>query len=184
MIAYVILISIALGLAVAVFAWLRITGESAAKPPVDCKEGTTIMLESYSCERDVSGIPTGNIILTLKNNGLFNIDGVIVKVSDEFGKEPVDLLKPKVSGGSVAGHYSLIKIVEGAAVGLKPGESDNIEFSSEKYDDGTKRFIPYTPQYIKKITIQPFIRDKRKIACIGSTIAETLGNPPDCQINP
>src|SRR3990167_3334945 len=93
MVAYVILISIALSLAVAVFAWLKITGESAVKPPVDCKEGTTIMLESYNCERDpITGEPMGNMILTMKNNGLFNIDGVIVKVSDDIGKEPVDLL--------------------------------------------------------------------------------------------
>ena len=43
MLSYVLLISIVIALSVGVFAWIRTMAEFS--PPVDCKEGTSIILE-------------------------------------------------------------------------------------------------------------------------------------------
>ena len=62
MVSYVLLVSISIIVGVGVFAWLKIV--SNAEPTVDCKEGTSIVLNSISCN-----LETERITLNLKNNG-------------------------------------------------------------------------------------------------------------------
>lgn len=167
MIAYVILISIALGLAAAVYAWLRYF-PPIINEPVGCKEGTTISLENYSCTSD------GNIILTIKNTGRFNIDGIIAKFGNDSDKEPVTMLKPNYTvvlpAAPTPGHFSF---------NLTTGKSKEAKFNSIKSDN-----TPYNPSggIVRVAQIQPFIMDKRKkITCIGAVIKEPLINP-ECKI--
>lgn len=80
LIAYVILISIALSLSVFVFAWLRcyLPG-SCGSEARECPEGAVLVIKDYSCGADDSG---RILNLTIQNRGLFSVDGFIIKVND------------------------------------------------------------------------------------------------------
>lgn len=170
MIAYVILISIALGLAVAIYAYLSYV-VNIVKPPIDCPEGTTISLESYECDT-----LTGYIRLTIKNTGRFNVDGIMAKFSDNLSKEPVVMLQPNTAGTegmpgqTTPGHFSFAL--------LSPGTSKVAQFSPVNESN-----LPYITLdgTVKLVQIQPFKKGKRKIACIGTIIKEPLTNP-ECRI--
>ncbi len=169
MVAYVILISIAMGLAVAIFAYLSYV-VNIVKPPFDCKEGTSISLEDYGCNPDL-----GEINLTIRNNGRFNVDGIIVKFSDNSSKEPVIMLKPQYSGttglfsAATKGHFSFDI--------LPPGDIPRVA----KFTIMQDNLPPYDIKdgTLKIIQIQPFIRDKKKVACTGTTIKQPL---IDCHV--
>ncbi len=161
MIAYVILISIAMGLAVGVYAFLKVVSEGT-KPPIDCKQGTTISLENYDCKPD-----EGIITLTIKNTGRFNVNGIIAKFGDDTTKEPVEMLKPYPFLSALLGHFSF---------DLAPGESKEAKF---------KKTDAYNPPegIVRVVQIQPYIMDKRKTVCLGVTIKETIISP-ECNIIP
>jgi len=71
-IAYVLLIVVAISLSLLVYAWLK--GQMPGKTE-QCPEGINLVIEDYSC----SG---GVINLTLRNKGLFVLEGIIIKASD------------------------------------------------------------------------------------------------------
>ncbi len=157
MVAYVILISIALGLAVGVYSYWSVL-VNIAKSPLDCKEGTSVSLENYSCD-DVLQI----ITLKIKNTGRFDVDGIIAKFGEDPNKEPVSVFDPFPIIGA-PGHFSF---------DLKTGESKEAKF---------KRSNSFSSDYIKVVEIQPFvIMDKRKVVCTNSVIKEPLSNP-DCKV--
>ena len=150
-VAYAIMIAIAISLAVAVFAWLRPLVDS--KPAVDCNEGTSVYLESYSCNT-----LTKDFGLIIKNNGGFNVSGVIVKVSDDVAKEPTVALQPDDSTGvnTAPGYYQFFP-------DLQPGNSLPANFTYS----GT----------IKRIGYQAFIFDTvnhKKVVCQGTAIKQTI----------
>ena len=65
MVSYVILISIVIAVSIGVYAYLKaFVGD--VEPAIDCKEETSFIIESYTCS-------IGNLELTLRNNGRFNI---------------------------------------------------------------------------------------------------------------
>ncbi len=171
MVAYVILISIAMGLAVAIYAYLNYV-VNIVKPPVECKEGTSISLEDYGCDPVLH-----EINLTIRNNGRFNVDGIIVKFSDNSSKEPIIMLKPQYSGTSgiflaaTTGHFSFDS--------LSPGEDNNIRIAKFTIiqDDGS--LYPIKEGTLKTVNILPFIRDKKKVACTGTAIKQPL---IDCSV--
>lgn len=167
MVAYVILISIALGLALAVYTYLTYVVK-IIEPVKDCKDGTTISLDSYECDNNLR-----TITLRIKNNGRFNVNGVIVKFSDNSSKTPVTMLIPDYKDifGGIAfaptkGHYTFSS--------LNPGSVQNAKFSN--MISSTETYNP-AEGIIKVVQIQPFITDKKKIACVGSIITEPLNNP-------
>ena len=128
-------------------------------------------MESYSCD------PLNGIIkLKINNNGRFNVDGIIAKFSDDVSKEPIVMLQPTISGmpGKITpGHYSFPVI-------LSPGISEDAEFSPINESN-----LPYMASggTVKIVQIQPFQKDKKKIACRGTAIKEPLTNP-ECRIVP
>jgi len=169
MIAYVILISISIGLAVAVYAWL-VYFPPIVNEPINCKEGTSISLESYNCTSE------GIITLSIKNTGRFNIDGIIAKFGNDSNKEPTEMLIPKYSASLPSapkpGHFSFT---------LEPGKIHEAKFKNITSDN-----TDYNPAggIVRVVKIQPFIiDDRKKIACIGTTIPEPLLNPI-CDITP
>lgn len=107
-VAYAIMIAIAISLAVAVFAWLKIVANPSA--PIDCNEGTSIYLDSYSCSGAI-------ITLIMKNNGGFNVSGYIIKVSDDASKEPTTMITP-------TGYHEFL-----SPSGLIPGASESADFT-------------------------------------------------------
>lgn len=169
MVGYVILISIGLAIASGVFIWAKYWAESFT-PPKDCKEGTSIYLEEYFCDP-----VTGNIILTIKNNGRFNVTGVVVAVSGNPGKDPSETLMAK--GPECAPVRGICYLSSPALV---PGSNRNITFVNK--DESGLRIIS---DKIESVSIQPFISqpNKRKIVCSGEIKKENLGslsNP--CQV--
>ena len=144
-IAYAIMIAIAIGLAVAVFGMWKIIVDGL-KPPLDCKDGTSVILEGYTCPTD----PTSNLVLSIKNNGGFNVNGVVVKVSYEVGKEPTEMLPIEI--------------------GVATNINGTFTFSSELQPGDPPKDATYEGGLgVKLISVQPFVfnDNMKKIVCKG-----------------
>ncbi len=150
MVSYVILISITIGLSIAVFVWLK--DYANVNPKINCKEGTSILLENYSQDSDM-------IYLTLKNNGLFNISGIILHVGNNTKRMPIKRLMPSVSGGILNGYYDFNPALAPSS------DSQVISFSKSDYS------YP-----IKVIQIQPYIRNEKgtAIVCEDAVIKQNI----------
>lgn len=165
MIAYVILISIAMGIAIGVYAWLMVVGPPSIEETVDCKEGTSVTLNNINCLANGVG-GQGHIELEIKNNGRFNIDGVIISVGPDSDKVPIDYLLPTGSDTNVVFGY------QGFTNQLEPGETEIISFDYIKKDppngpDGSE--TEYNVPEIKIIQVQPVIFEKgKKVVCENS----------------
>ena len=74
-VSYVLLISISIAIAGVVFSWLRL--QATPSNEIDCEEGVSLVISEYyyNC--------TGKVLnLTLKNRGLFDIDGYVIRVNN------------------------------------------------------------------------------------------------------
>tara|TARA_Y100000310_G_C20600636_1_gene772829 strand:- start:821 stop:1300 length:480 start_codon:yes stop_codon:yes gene_type:complete len=81
-IAYVLLIGITISLSVLVFNWLRFyVGDSEE---IQCPSGVSLIIDDYSCFKG----DAGNLSISLKNNGLFTIEGYILRVHNRTTPEP------------------------------------------------------------------------------------------------
>ena len=167
MVSYVLLISIAIIVATGVFIWLRTMANIA--PSTDCKEGTSLILENYNCAFGTDG----GIDLYLKNNGYFNIDGVILSVGNDTGIFPVVYLMPRpLNGfqGNIKGHYFF-------NTALGPGDITSANFSN--VDGQDLEIVDF--KNISIIQIQPFITETTgKVVCQNAIIKQTIAN---CIIN-
>lgn len=167
MVSYVLLVSIAIIVAIGVFVWLRTI--SNINPPIDCKEGTSLILENYLCTDGIDG----GIDLYLKNNGYFNINGVILSVGNDTEIFPVVYLMPDPEGifeGNIKGHYFL-----NATFG--PREITSANFSN--IDGQDMEIVDFNN--IRIIQIQPFIVETTgKVVCQSAIIKQTIDN---CTIN-
>ncbi|MDD5193498.1 MAG: hypothetical protein PHF67_02830 [Candidatus Nanoarchaeia archaeon] len=152
-ISYVILVAIVLFLATGVYIWLKTA--SNATPVADCKTDTSVVVSSYEC--------LGDIKLSIKNNGYFNVDGIILSVGNDSQREPDTYLLSSYLTDSLAGHYDFIP-------SLTPGETREAKFIT-KTDEGNLKFN------VSVIKIQPFIIDKNEeIICQNSVIKQNLDN--------
>jgi hypothetical protein len=143
--AYVILITMALALSVVVYSWLKcyIPG-SCGETARECPEGVNVVIKEYSCS-------DGNLNITLENKGVFSADGVVMRVNDL--RDP--LAETRI------GVYTL-----GSSTGkflnkFSPGASFNYTFNifNDIYDGGSHP--PVTT--ITFLEVQPFVN-----ASIGS----------------
>ncbi len=152
MLSYVILIAITIGLSAGVYVWLK--DYANVSPKIDCKDGTSVRLEDYNFNEGVMN-------LTLKNNGYFNVSGVLVTVNNVSGRMPIYLLVPNIPAKSgitpVKGYYEF-------ASQLKPGDIDYAKFLIEGFGE------------IKVVQIQPYIKDEKdnKIMCEQVVIRREL----------
>ena len=141
-IAYVLLISITLSLSVLVFGWLRFyVSESSVE---ECSDNVNIIIESYTC---ISG-STGSLTVTLKNKGLFTVDGYILRVHDRDDAE--------------FGFYTFDETGKGVSEeGIKPGEehSATYPFSEHLVKDGEALTT------ITLVEVQPFMEENGKVSC-------------------
>jgi FlaG/FlaF family flagellin (archaellin) len=151
MIAYVILIGIAIGLAIGVFSWLK--DYANVNPKIDCKAGTSIILENYTCTNEGG---SGKFTINLKNNGLFDINGIFMMVGNNSQRQPIDRLNYIDSTqGNIPGYYTgRINVSESQTIGFYMGSLTQIQI----------------------IQIQPFILDSKnkKILCEQGIIKENL----------
>ena len=145
MVSYVLLISIAIFLAIAVYGSLKIL--SNVSPKVDCKPDTSFIVEEYSCPNENS------FSITLRNNGNFNINGIILTVTGNLDKAPIINLDPAFGiGGTRSGYYVFSN-------DLKPGKTATATYSN-KERGSLVQFDPIGSDSIVAIRIQPFILDK------------------------
>lgn len=161
---YVILISIALGISIGVFAFLKLM-TSSVEPAIDCKEGTSVILDDIECVAG-GGVSTGYLKLTIKNNGRFKVDGVVVTIGDSPDKTPITYLKPQLPV-VVKGHYQF-------SPKLDPGNSKDAKFDFIKIEsDGTTETDIANNYQVKTIQIQPFIIDgTKKIVCTNTIFTD------------
>ena len=76
LLSYVLLVSLAISLSVIIYPWLRNLVLSNLQSSV-CPDGVSIIVEKAVCES------AGYLNLTLRNKGLFNINGYILRINNE-----------------------------------------------------------------------------------------------------
>jgi hypothetical protein len=153
MVSYVILISIVLGLAVGTYAVLKYI-TSDIEPEIDCNIGSSLILEEYVCS-------SNSLKLNLKNNGRFNVNGVLVSISNETQREAIKQLVPSV-GVNTGGNYEFTSE-------LGPGEDIEIEYTKSIVGGGSTSVI-------EKIKLQPYIFDEggNRVYCRDAVIRQDV----------
>jgi hypothetical protein len=109
-VAYVILITIALSLSVMVYMWLQgyVPFQGSEK---DCPDGMALIIKDYSCSKSPQSF---NLNLTIQNKGLFTADGFIIKLNDR--------------DDASIGIYTLANSSSRYGISLKPGESRSFQY--------------------------------------------------------
>jgi len=160
-ISYIILVTITISISVGVYAWLRYQVPNCNEndidcfSPVDCPDGTSIMINEYKCG-------SGGINMTLENNGRFNISGVILAVTSDSSKIPNEYLVPIGSKTIVPGEFIFHNP-------LNPNAETEVKFSKK-----TKKNQYLTK--IEEIKMQIFISGTSRKMCKNVIIRETLKN--------
>jgi len=142
LVAYSLLVGLSISLSLIVYAWLRFY--IIPNTPKVCPNGISIIVEDY--------FYGGNINMTIKNKGLFRIDGYIIRINNQtdiYGKPeglPVYLFNRTILSSS-----------------LDPGEKMSIQ---QDYKASFNR--------ITDIEIQPLrVEDGRQILCDNAILKET-----------
>ena len=138
-IGYVLLIAITISLSVMVYGWLRFY--VMADEVEECSSGVNVIIKDYNCARTVPGKGVGYLNITLKNKGLFNVDGYTLRVhyreDATFGLYTFNETGSSiVPGGEVSHSYSF----------------DDYDFEKVLTD-------------LSLVEVQPFILDGDKISC-------------------
>lgn len=134
-IAYVLLISITIALSILVYNWLRfyVSEENVEQ----CPDTVNLIIKDYNC---VSGT-NGFLNVTLKNKGLFSVDGYTLRVHDTPNAE--------------FGFYTLTD----TGAPITPGGENTITYPfTESCDD--KNFTDIT-----LVEVQPFLIKNGNISC-------------------
>ena len=149
LIAYVLLISLAIALSIIVYNWLRfyvLPYESKA-----CPDGVSLIIQEYSCNG-------GIINLTVRNKGLFKIDGYIFKVNNntDYSGKPEGL--PVYLLGSVQ-----------LPNPLNPSEMHSVSYA---YQNSYGRIV--------EIEIEPFRMQENKLVYCDKSIIRQVIRSVDC----
>tara|TARA_Y100000310_G_scaffold310427_1_gene355661 strand:- start:1584 stop:2837 length:1254 start_codon:yes stop_codon:yes gene_type:complete len=179
MISYVLLITIAIIMSIIVFSYLRYIAN--VEPVIDCKDGTSIVLEDYICDKDA-----GTIILSLRNNGRFNVYGFIPTFGGNVLREPTTRLfynaqSTLVGFDGVAGGSPPHDPPKFASI-LEPGEIVSVVFTNKeiKASGGLPELVRF--EFVRNLKIQPYSIDEEtgtRIPC-GSVISRQ--DIDSCQI--
>lgn len=149
MVSYVILIVVALGLAAGVYGWMKIYIPDGEKE--SCPTDSAISINDYSCD-NVSKI----ISITLKNNGLFSIDGFFIKGSNSSESPIIGLERAEgIPGSLVKGRYDFENSLE----------PNSIIIANFSYGDVSP---------LLKVKVQPFVIGEKNILLCENIITEDL----------
>ena len=141
---YVLLISITLSLSVLVYGWLKFY---VSEDEVEiCPNGVNIIIRNYECVPSVIGRADGYLTVTLKNKGLFTVDGYTLRVHD----------RPDANFG----FYTF----DDAGAVIKPGEE-----YTKTYNFVNKVFDGYTLKEVTLVEVQPFIMEGDQLSCESYT---------------
>jgi len=159
LVSYVFLIVIVVTLAILVYSWLK---PVIPQDTAECPEKITLVISNITCDSD-----TDKVKIKIKNKGLFNVDGINLKISDDIEKSPSkDLVFDMEQGDMLNAEEPLSK---GGFLyfkfGLQPGEEFTIEGD---YSGQTS---------IKRILIQALkIIDGEGILCENAILKEEVEN--------
>ena len=153
---YILLITISLSLSFLVYTWMK---RQAPTPVIECPDTLSMILQTYSCNNI-----SHSLNLTLKNNGLYDIQGAIIKVSKNNSNippiYPLNFTKSSPEG-------------EVVAIG-------NIEYQFTNNLSSTPvtlffDYKNYSTTGIKKISLIPlYATKKEKIICSQQEIQQIL----------
>ena len=147
MVAYVLLITITIALSVLVYNWLQFyVGASDLE---ECPDGVNLVIQNYTCSKGQNG----KVNVTLKNKGLFEVDGFILRVHDRIDAD--------------FGFYTLNS--SGSVISVGGTDSKNYLFSDYPSDGFTD---------VTLIEVQPIIvgDDGRNISCPSFTAQSVVCN--------
>lgn len=137
-IAYVLLISISLSLSVVVYGWLKFY---VSEDDIEtCPSKVNIIIKNYKCNKTTT--ESGWLMVTLKNKGLFTVDGYVLRVHD----------RPNANFG--------FYVFDDVGTIIAPGkEYSKTYYFNESIING------YELSDITFIEIQPLIMGKKNISC-------------------
>lgn len=171
MVSYVLLIVIAVGLSILVFAYIMVFVKPSAVP--ECKIDVNLVLQSYTCNN-------GQLVLTLVNKGLFNIDAAYVRLG-----APDRNILPQINSPN---DYSAsgINFRFAQKQKLAPGEGYTNDGLPDTTNPAWTNGPPYTPAIIAtpgqyKLEIEPAVfNEKGELAlCKDAVITELI----DCTVS-
>ncbi|WP_300095934.1 hypothetical protein [Flavobacterium sp.] len=116
MLAYVLLIVIALAIGGLVYSWTLL---NIPKDNENCPEDVSLIIKNYACS-------DGYLQLNLLNKGLFDISGFYIRANNESGRARTIMLEDTES--KEAGRVVFSK-------DLEPGKEYQANFSYEKYGE-------------------------------------------------
>jgi flagellin-like protein len=158
-IGYVLLVSFVLVLGVVIYNWMK---TYVPQEELNCPDGTSLLIKNYSCGN-------GSLVLTLKNNGKFNIGGYFVYVTTTAEQELATKdLSVYISENTSRLYPTGIKL-SGEYNSLKPNSEEIEEFVW----DITLLENIYSVEVIP-IRWQKERRVSRLISCQDSKIREVL----------
>ncbi len=154
--AYVLLIVLAIGMSAAVYAFLKFY---VPKDQAKCPEGTSLIVEDVSCNQ-----ATGSFAISLRNKGLFNIDGAYIKVGDVGRTYKTIINCPNENSIETCQLYFNIGSPSYILQALKPGENWTRTFA---YNLGTGE---------KDIEIQPIVvvSNKSRVVCENNIVTRSV----------
>ena len=158
MIAYVLLIVIGISVAFLVYQWLKLQIPNQSEK---CSEDVRIIIKSYECNNQAN-----KINLIFQNKGLFNIDGVYVRYSDQPDGVPAEGLKPSGSSNSLTNpDRGFLYFGVGIPNPLPPDKTYN-----QTFDYGS------LGGNIAKVQVQPFVlsEENKIILCSENTITDKV----------
>jgi len=156
MIGYVLLVFFVIAISTIIYQQLK---SKIPEESTECPEGTSIMVEDYSCENS-------ELTLNLKNNGRFNIGGYYIYASDNSESEvaTIDLSKHVVREIKLNPGVGFSRGTGDEAINLfKPGETNTHTFNLE--DIQNIAFIEIIP-----LRLQTENNKNRLIVCGNSKI--------------
>ena len=150
-VAYSLLIAMALALSILVYSWLQYY---VSEPDsVECPEGINLVFHNYSCNYSRAGAD-GSLNFTVQNKGRFSVDGYIIRANDMLGAD--------------FGFYHM----EQVNVTIAPGEI----VSSRTYNF-TQAYGPQASHVFENLTlieVQPFISSNQEIGDQGGILCKTF----------
>lgn len=142
MIGYVLLITFAIIISIIVYNWMQ---SYVPSDDVECEDGVSVIIEDYEC--DISD--NGQLNVTLRNNGLFNIDGIIIYGKNETTQEiaTIDLSSTFIS--EEISNFTGGKVIfsQEEKNSMKPNDEQDIKFNLTA--------LPEKQREIKEIEIVP-----------------------------
>jgi len=162
-ISYVLLISLTIMMAGAVYVWLKGYVQNPA-PEASCPEGVSLIIQDYKCNSPLTGL----LNLTVRNKGTFRVDGYLVKINKDPSPATPGRYPLCINGSNYYGAFEscsnlLEKGVQGNEVkfpvSLDPGKMISTLFNFSEY------------KTIRQIEILPM---RNKSICSDRVIAQPL----------